>query len=439
MKKTFFFFITIIFCCNNYAQWFPSLTITRGKSIASISAATDKNIWVITTDFTVYNTLNGGTTWNKIQAKGFGSISNLSVSNLYVVSSTVALLSVDSIFTGVGPGFIYRTTDGGRNWTKVFSHKGNCDIKMGMFTNTTGLISCSFSSFNGSIPSGQALFYTTDGGASWKPDPINPSDDFNIVSFTTNGLQVAMSDFSHVYFSADEGRTWSNTTQVVTIADLQFTDSSYAMGTTNGFTLMVKRPGTLWKQSEADSVIDGGLISGLVLDNNECWIGEGLDKLDNYYSADSGKTFTTFFVDSSGGFIMMGKARKGRTIMGVIGAFNLVGGPTLWLNTRQQNLIADNKNENAKVLSSSSASLQQNIPNPFSNTTTISYTLPQQYASAKIIITDRNGSVIKQINLFDKGKGSVLIDGSTFLQGAYHYALIVDGKMISSKQMELIK
>ena len=87
----------------------------------------------------------------------------------------------------------------------------------------------------------------------------------------------------------------------------------------------------------------------------------------------------------------------------------------------------------------SSASLAQNIPNPFSNTTTINYILPQHYSSAKIIITDKNGNTLKQINLYDKDKGSVLVDASTLSSGAYQYSLIVDGRMISSKQMMLIK
>jgi flagellar hook assembly protein FlgD len=87
----------------------------------------------------------------------------------------------------------------------------------------------------------------------------------------------------------------------------------------------------------------------------------------------------------------------------------------------------------------STAFLEQNIPNPFSNSTTINYTLPQQYSSAQIIITDKNGSVLKQINLNTKGKGSVTIKASILSSGAYQYSLIIDGKIIASKQMEIIR
>ncbi|HEY2725591.1 MAG TPA: tail fiber domain-containing protein, partial [Parafilimonas sp.] len=48
----------------------------------------------------------------------------------------------------------------------------------------------------------------------------------------------------------------------------------------------------------------------------------------------------------------------------------------------------------------SSSSLSQNIPNPFSNSTTISYSIPlQHFTSAKIIITDKNGNALKTITL----------------------------------------
>ncbi len=53
------------------------------------------------------------------------------------------------------------------------------------------------------------------------------------------------------------------------------------------------------------------------------------------------------------------------------------------------------------------ALLAQNVPNPFTNTTTISYTLPQKFTTAQIIITDKNGKQLKQLNISGSGKGAV--------------------------------
>jgi hypothetical protein len=94
---------------------------------------------------------------------------------------------------------------------------------------------------------------------------------------------------------------------------------------------------------------------------------------------------------------------------------------------------------NHQLATISSASLSQNIPNPFQNTTTINYGLPNQFTSAKIIVTDKSGKVLKEINISGTGKGSVNIDAATLSSGAYQYSLYVDGRMIDTKQMEHLK
>jgi hypothetical protein len=82
--------------------------------------------------------------------------------------------------------------------------------------------------------------------------------------------------------------------------------------------------------------------------------------------------------------------------------------------------------------------LSQNVPNPFSNSTTISYSIPQQFSSAKIIVTDKNGNALKQINL-SNNKGNVTVDAATLSSGAYQYSLYVDGRLIDTKQMIINK
>ncbi len=73
-------------------------------------------------------------------------------------------------------------------------------------------------------------------------------------------------------------------------------------------------------------------------------------------------------------------------------------------------------------------SLVQNVPNPFSNTTIISYSIPQKYAAAQIRITDNNGKQLKQFNLACSNNGTLKIDASSFASGTYYYSLVIDGK-----------
>ena len=85
------------------------------------------------------------------------------------------------------------------------------------------------------------------------------------------------------------------------------------------------------------------------------------------------------------------------------------------------------------------ASLEQNVPNPFTGATMVNYTLPSIYSSAKIIIYDKAGKALKQLNISGSGKGSLKIDASLLSNSAYHYSLYVDGKLIDSKQMEHLR
>ncbi len=85
------------------------------------------------------------------------------------------------------------------------------------------------------------------------------------------------------------------------------------------------------------------------------------------------------------------------------------------------------------------ASLDQNVPNPFTTTTTINYRLPSKFSTAQIIIMDKNGKQLKQWSIPGSGKGSLNVDASTLSSGTYNYSLIMDGRIISSKQMLLIK
>lgn len=87
----------------------------------------------------------------------------------------------------------------------------------------------------------------------------------------------------------------------------------------------------------------------------------------------------------------------------------------------------------------SSASLEQNIPNPFSNATTIGYTLPQKFTHAQLLITDKSGKTLKLVTISGSGKGSLNVDAATFAAGAYNYSLLVDGKLVGTRQMVLVK
>lgn len=83
------------------------------------------------------------------------------------------------------------------------------------------------------------------------------------------------------------------------------------------------------------------------------------------------------------------------------------------------------------------SSLEQNNPNPFSQSTTIVYNTPLDCNQAAIYIYDLNGTQKKVLNIDQKGEGSVTIEGSDLQAGMYLYTLIVDGVEVDTKRMIL--
>ena len=90
-----------------------------------------------------------------------------------------------------------------------------------------------------------------------------------------------------------------------------------------------------------------------------------------------------------------------------------------------------------KASAMSGASLDQNVPNPFNGSTVIGYSLPKGASSAQMQITDETGRVLAFIPLstVSGGKKTLTADVSGYAAGTYAYTLIVDGKVVSTKQM----
>jgi hypothetical protein len=91
------------------------------------------------------------------------------------------------------------------------------------------------------------------------------------------------------------------------------------------------------------------------------------------------------------------------------------------------------------IMSISNASLQQNIPNPFSNSSSISYYIPSGFHSAQLVMTDISGHVLKTWSITQSGSGKQIISGSELTGGMYQYSLLIDGKTIDTKKMVISK
>lgn len=92
-------------------------------------------------------------------------------------------------------------------------------------------------------------------------------------------------------------------------------------------------------------------------------------------------------------------------------------------------------NTNDNDPNSGRATLSQNVPNPYDNTTTIGYYIPFTHDRANIVIRSITGQLIRNISLTQFGEGSIVIDRSRMASAIYMYTLYVDGKRIDTKRM----
>lgn len=86
------------------------------------------------------------------------------------------------------------------------------------------------------------------------------------------------------------------------------------------------------------------------------------------------------------------------------------------------------KNHNAIIL-------DQNLPNPFAERTTIVYTIPEEVKEAELVFYDIRGRIINQVQINERGQSKMTVYGENLQNGVYTYSLIADGKLIDTKRM----
>ena len=99
-------------------------------------------------------------------------------------------------------------------------------------------------------------------------------------------------------------------------------------------------------------------------------------------------------------------------------------------------LILELKNERAVTTITGTASLGQSTPNPAKGTARISYQIPSS-SRAQLLLTDNGGKTIKAISLTQVGY--VDVNTASLSSGIYNYTLVVDGKVVETKKLAVIR
>ena len=107
-------------------------------------------------------------------------------------------------------------------------------------------------------------------------------------------------------------------------------------------------------------------------------------------------------------------------------------------------LLNQNNSSNQQTieLDNTPAIILGNDPNPFAENTTISWNIPQQDTetiNAMLVFYNQNGSILKSVKIHQAGAGSLLVYGSNLSSGQYSYSLVVNNKVVKTKQMVKVK
>lgn len=83
------------------------------------------------------------------------------------------------------------------------------------------------------------------------------------------------------------------------------------------------------------------------------------------------------------------------------------------------------------------AKLYQNSPNPFSENTLIKCFIPAETGTARLLVFNMQGTLVKTYGIAGRNQAEVTISGAELNPGMYIYSLVIDNREIDSKRMIL--
>lgn len=422
---------------NWYQQFMPNL---NGRLLSDITFTDSLNGYAVTSKLSnisyLLKTTNGGDNWSIIYTD--------TDSNIF---TCVNFLNTNTGFVGgyIRTGFsvrIMKTTNGGINWINVNTPMFTYQADMHVLNEDTIWFAMDELSSGG-------VFFTSNGGTNWQVQytGLNPS---RIYMYDRN-FGFASYNASVLLITTNSGLNWVQVPGTDGFNDIKFVDnltgwkaSGPMKKTTNG--------GLNWVQQTLPS---GGQISSgsgiskfSLLSRDTIWGTGGVYYLGPgstnprgflYRTIDGGNNWlfqipdTNFQVITEYSTVEFVNHKTGwaYTLALGKGIHTTTGGDTEWITGITQ--ISSEVPKDFK--------LYQNYPNPFNPSTNIRYSAKGQTSNVKLIIFDVTSRHI--IDLIDQKQNAgiyeVDFNGSEYSSGVYFYSLIIEGNIIDTKKMILIK
>jgi photosystem II stability/assembly factor-like uncharacterized protein len=387
----------------------------------SVSAVSDRIGWTAGAGAVVRKTTDGGTSW--LNANPNPGVIVGDIYNINAWSANDAIITTSPSST-----FIYKTSNGGANWTQVYSLAGGFMDAIQMVSPTEGY------AVGDPVGGKWVVLKTTDGGSTWnrmatEPTQIGTDAGYNN-SFSIVGTNMWFgSTAGTIYHSTDLGLTWNFVTApgVSSVFAVHFNSDLVGMAGGLGPNMVKSSDGGVTFTPTNVPASSGGLvgISGL---NNDIWtVREGTSI---YRTTNMGGTWTTGITVATADLKdidvkNIGGCAYGWSV-GATGKLIRVDGNTVG--------ISSNSSEVPETYY-----LQQNYPNPFNPTTNISFSIPSSGFVTMKVYNMAGMEVAKLLNE-NKTAGSYTIgfDAANLPSGAYFYRLETNS-FTDTKKMILLK
>ncbi len=198
-------FLFVLIACVPQKNTLVQIGPGTNTSIRGMSIPSREVIWVSGSNGTVGRSVNGGVTWQWNIVEHFEKLDFRDIEAFD--SSTALIMAVDN------PAYIFKTTDGGKNWKKTFEKR-----QEGMF-----LDAMDFKNNKEGICVGDPLpdatgnkhFFlirTLDGGDTWTPEPLHklpPASDGEAI-FSASGTNIEFLQHPAIEYAFVTGGTSSN-------------------------------------------------------------------------------------------------------------------------------------------------------------------------------------------------------------------------------------
>ena len=412
------FLITAVSCCFSQSGWIQknSSTVSNLNSIKFVNQFTG---WCVGDSGKLLKSADGGSNW-----------AQLSIGYLIDLKS-IAFPSEDTGYVVGDSGLVIKTIDGGKTWMNLSFQNRILSIIF-FIDNNTGYAGGK-TSHSQPFPK---MFKTTNGGDSWDSADVATVyvNTIFFISESTGWISGPVLD-GDIVLKTENG-SWI--TQYYTgrpdiIESIFFIDPLYGwIGSPEGITSLptiyrTTNGGSNWIRSNEFSILSN-INSMCFINRNEGWA-----------TGDNNGILRT----TNGGNNWIRQTSMGQLEYQSIYFISsltgwCVGDSGRILKTTTGGVLTGFSNSSSEI--PDQYFLSQNYPNPFNPVTNISFGIPNQGLVSLKVYNVLGNEVVTLVNESrPAGSYEVNFDGSNFPSGIYFYDLEVDGKIIDTKRMLLLK